>query len=82
MINKILVFFEKKSNLEKAGQVLKSRNIPFLKTTNLSMNTSNRNKIISSLRESENTLVLSTDLLSRGFDFPELTKIINFDFPK
>jgi superfamily II DNA/RNA helicase len=32
-------------------------------------------------RDSENGILLSTDLGARGLDFPKLHRVINYDFP-
>ena len=37
--------------------------------------------MIEKFRKGERTIVITTDLLSRGFDMPEIKLVINFDVP-
>ena len=37
--------------------------------------------MIEQFRKGEATIVITTDLLSRGFDMPEIKLVINFDVP-
>ena len=37
--------------------------------------------MIEQFRTGEATIVITTDLLSRGFDMPEIKLVINFDVP-
>ena len=37
--------------------------------------------MIEQFRKGEVTIVITTDLLSRGFDIPEIKLVINFDLP-
>jgi ATP-dependent RNA helicase DDX19/DBP5 len=46
------------------------------------MSTEERNRQIERFRKGDDTMVITTDLLSRGFDMPTIQLVINFDVPQ
>jgi superfamily II DNA/RNA helicase len=40
-----------------------------------------RNKVVNEFRNGHNRILLTTDLLARGIDIPEISLVINFDLP-
>jgi len=46
------------------------------------MNQEERNKIVEEFREGKTRILLTTDLLARGIDIPEVKLVINYDLPK
>lgn len=46
-----------------------------------SMEASNKHTIINNFRNGNSRLLLTTDLLSRGIDIPQVNMVINYDLP-
>ena len=46
------------------------------------MENAERDRQIERFRKGEDTMVITTDLLSRGFDMPTIQLVVNFDVPQ
>lgn len=77
----LMIFINEISQAESISDLLKTKNLPFV-TVSSSIDSSYKNDVFEILRQPEPIIIISTNFLARGFDFPFLSKIINFDFPK
>ena len=61
-------------------QNLKQNNFP-ITVTHSSMTQQERDNVVKDFREGKTRLLLTTDLLSRGIDIPQVNMVINYDLP-
>jgi translation initiation factor 4A len=59
---------------------LKENNFP-ISVIHSSMDQDQRNSVVQDFRDNKTRLLLTTDLLSRGIDIPEVNMVINYDLP-
>ena len=75
-----IIFCNTIRKVEWLEQQLKSNNFT-ITTIHSNMNQSERDNIVKEFRDGNTRLLLTTDLLSRGIDIPQVNMVINYDLP-
>jgi superfamily II DNA/RNA helicase len=75
-----IIFCNTIRKVEWLEQQLKSNNFT-ITTIHSNMNQSERDSIVKEFRDGNTRLLLTTDLLSRGIDIPQVNMVINYDLP-
>jgi superfamily II DNA/RNA helicase len=75
-----IIFCNTIKKVEWLEKSLKENNFP-ITTIHSEMTQEQRNSVINEFREGKTRLLLTTDLLSRGIDIPQVNLVINFDLP-
>lgn len=75
-----IIFCNTIRKVEWLEQQLKLNNFT-ITTIHSNMNQSERDNIVKEFRDGNTRLLLTTDLLSRGIDIPQVNMVINYDLP-
>ena len=75
-----IIFCNTIRKVEWLEQQLKLNNFT-ITTIHSNMNQSERDSIVKEFRDGNTRLLLTTDLLSRGIDIPQVNMVINYDLP-
>ncbi|XP_046846143.1 ATP-dependent RNA helicase DDX42-like isoform X2 [Xenia sp. Carnegie-2017] len=74
----VLIFVTKKLNSEELSQNLKRNDFELL-LIHGDMDQFERNKVITSFKKKEFTILVATDVAARGLDIPSIKTVINYD---
>lgn len=74
----VLVFVTRKDNSEELTTNLKARDLP-VGLLHGDMDQIDRNKIITSFKKAEFSVLVATDVAARGLDIPHIRTVINYD---
>jgi len=77
-----LVFMNHSADLEPLAQCLRESKRIRVAILSKTQSTRDRIKALDQIRRGQVTMVLATDMASRGLDLPRLTHVINFDVPR
>jgi translation initiation factor 4A len=75
-----IIFCNTIRKVEWLEQNLKQNNFP-ITVTHSNMTQSERDNVVKDFRDGKTRLLLTTDLLSRGIDIPQVNMVINYDLP-
>ena len=75
-----IIFCNTIRKVEWLEQNLKQNNFP-ITVIHSNMNQSERDNVVKNFRDGKTRLLLTTDLLSRGIDVPQVNLVINYDLP-
>lgn len=75
-----IIFCNTIRKVEWLEQNLKQNNFP-ITVIHSNMNQEERESVVKDFREGKTRLLLTTDLLSRGIDIPQVNMVINYDLP-
>ena len=75
-----IIFSNTIKKIEWLEENLKANNFP-ITVIHSNMTQIERNNIVQEFREGKTRLLLTTDLLSRGIDIPQVNMVINYDLP-
>ncbi len=75
-----IIFCNTIRKVEWLEQNLKQNNFP-ITVIHSNMNQTERDTVVKDFRDGKTRLLLTTDLLSRGIDIPQVNMVINFDLP-
>ena len=75
-----IIFCNTIRKVEWLEQNLKQNNFP-ITVIHSNMNQTERDDVVKNFREGKTRLLLTTDLLSRGIDVPQVNLVINYDLP-
>lgn len=75
-----IIFCNTIRKVEWLEQNLKQNNFP-ITVIHSNMNQTERDNVVKEFREGKTRLLLTTDLLSRGIDIPQVNMVINYDLP-
>lgn len=75
-----IIFCNTIRKVEWLEQNLKQNNFP-ITVIHSNMTQNDRNNVVKEFRDGKTRLLLTTDLLSRGIDIPQVTMVINYDLP-
>ncbi len=75
-----IIFCNTIRKVEWLEQNLKQNNFP-ITVTHSNMSQTERDNVVKDFREGKTRLLLTTDLLSRGIDIPQVNMVINYDLP-
>jgi superfamily II DNA/RNA helicase len=75
-----IIFCNTIRKVEWLEQNLKQNNFP-ITVIHSNMNQQQRDEVVKDFREGKTRLLLTTDLLSRGIDIPQVNMVINYDLP-
>ena len=78
--NKVLVFANTSSTCNWLSKYLSGKGISHVKFSGKTP-PEERQKILNEFKSKDNGIIVSTDLASRGLDFPDLCHVINYDCP-
>lgn len=80
-VEKSIIFVKKREMVHELTSFLQSENIMacFLEGE---MDQSKRNEALKKLKNNQNSILIATDVASRGLDIEDITHVINFDLPK
>lgn len=76
-----MIFCNTSSSLNELEYYLEERGVRLVGTIHSRLNKNIRLKNYQLFRDCSEGVLLSTDLGARGLDFPNLTTVINYDFP-
>jgi superfamily II DNA/RNA helicase len=79
-MSQTIIFCNTIKKIEWLDTNLKENNFP-ITIINSNMTTPERNKILEDFRNGNTRILLTTDLLSRGIDIPQVNMVINYDLP-
>ena len=80
-VTQCIIFINKKNDAEDLYDKLKKQGFPISIITG-NMSQENRNNVIKNFRNGNDRVLITTGLLSRGFDVQQVSLVINFDLPK
>jgi superfamily II DNA/RNA helicase len=75
-----IIFCNTIQKVEWLEQNLEQNNFP-ITVMHSNMSTNERNTVLKNFRDGNTRLLLTTDLLSRGIDIPQVNMVINYDLP-
>jgi superfamily II DNA/RNA helicase len=75
-----IIFCNTIRKVEWLEQNLKQNNFP-ITTIHSNMTQAERDNVVKDFRDGKTRLLLTTDLLSRGIDIPQVNMVINYDLP-
>jgi superfamily II DNA/RNA helicase len=75
-----IIFCNTIRKVEWLEQNLKQNNFP-ITVIHSNMNQTERDTVVKDFRDGKTRLLLTTDLLSRGIDIPQVNMVINYDLP-
>jgi superfamily II DNA/RNA helicase len=75
-----IIFCNTIRKVEWLEQNLKQNNFP-ITVIHSNMNQTERDSVVKDFRDGKTRLLLTTDLLSRGIDIPQVNMVINYDLP-
>ena len=75
-----IIFCNTIRKVEWLEQNLKQNNFP-ITVIHSNMNQTERDNVVKDFRDGKTRLLLTTDLLSRGIDIPQVNMVINYDLP-
>ena len=75
-----IIFCNTIKKVEWLDQNLQQNNFP-ITVIHSNMTTDERNNVLKNFRDGNTRLLLTTDLLSRGIDIPQVNMVINYDLP-
>jgi translation initiation factor 4A len=75
-----IIFCNTIRKVEWLEQNLKQNNFP-ITVIHSNMNQTERDNVVQDFRDGKTRLLLTTDLLSRGIDIPQVNMVINYDLP-
>jgi superfamily II DNA/RNA helicase len=75
-----IIFCNTIRKVEWLEQNLKQNNFP-ITVIHSNMNQTERDNVVKDFRDSKTRLLLTTDLLSRGIDIPQVNMVVNYDLP-
>ncbi len=75
-----IVFASTKDKVAELSRILKSNNYDPIYFSG-SLDERNRKKALRAIRENRSSIIVSSDLLSRGMDIPDVTDVISIDLP-
>ena len=78
--SQVIIFFNTIRKVEWLEQNLKQNNFP-ITVIHSNMTQQQRDDVIKEFREGKTRLLLTTDLLARGIDIPQVNMVINYDLP-
>lgn len=79
--DKIIVFIGKKSRVDDIASDLCIQGIN-VQSIHGDRDQSDREQALADLKSGEVKILLATDVASRGIDVPDITYVVNFDFPR
>lgn len=78
--SQVIIFCNTIRKIEWLEQNLKDNNFP-ITVIHSNMTQSQRDEVVKEFREGKTKLLLTTDLLSRGIDIPQVNMVVNYDLP-
>jgi superfamily II DNA/RNA helicase len=75
-----IIFSNKISKVEWLGKKFEENNFP-ITCIHGKMTSKERNEVVKDFRDGKTRILLTTDLLSRGIDIPQVNLVINYDLP-
>ena len=78
--SQVIIFCNTIRKVEWLEQNLKENNFP-ITVINSNMTQQQRDEVVKEFREGKTRLLLTTDLLSRGIDIPQVNMVVNYDLP-
>ena len=80
-VTQCIIFVNKKNDAENVYDCLKKQGFEIsLITSNMTQD--NRNSVIKNFRNGSSRVLITTGLLTRGFDVQQVSLVINFDLPR
>jgi len=78
--SQVIIFCNTIRKVEWLEQNLKQNNFP-ITVIHSNMTQDQRDEVVKEFRDGKTRLLLTTDLLSRGIDIPQVNMVVNFDLP-
>jgi len=77
----VLIFCENKADVDDIYEYLLVKGVEAV-SIHSSKDQEERERAMRSFRESKKDVLVATDIISKGLDFPDIKHVINFDMPK
>lgn len=77
----VLIFVTKKANCEELAENLKTKDFNVV-VLHGDMDQADRNKVITSFKKKEASILVATDVAARGLDIPHIKTVINYDIAR
>ena len=78
--SQVIIFCNKISTIDSLKENLEKNNFP-ITSIHSKMTQEERNLIVQEFRDGKTRILLTTDLLSRGIDIPQVNLVVNYDLP-